>query len=167
MPGKMSPSDFAKASFRPERPVSFCPTSDTGWVSDCSKDVSIHDDPTFSETKTAVKNMFSHKRDQFDSLKTVLGAETALVKKSFVISAIGLVGAFVLICFCWLIINAAIGIGLDRAGMPLLGTTIILLVMNGIGLLFCVKAVLESYKHISLMPILNAVTGNAGKSQKE
>ena len=167
MPGKMSPSDFARASFRPERPVSFCPTSDTGWVSDCSKDVSIHDDPTFSETKAAIENMFAHKRDQFDSFKTVLGAETALVKKSFIITSVGLAGVFVLACFCWLIINAAIGIGLDRAGTPLWGTTLILLAINGVGIAVCAKAVKESYRHVSFMPIPQALTGHAGKSQKE
>ncbi|WP_133175121.1 hypothetical protein [Salinimonas sediminis] len=167
MPGKMSPTDFARASFRPERPVSFCPTSDTGWASDCSKDVTWQDDTTFSDAKTAFQDLFSHKKDQFHALQHVVAAETNLVKKSLIVSVVGLAGAFVLACFCWLIINATMGIALDRADVPLWLTMLILLGINAIGITICVKAVKESYRHISLMPIIRAATGEAGKSQKE
>lgn len=159
--------DFSTASFRPHGPVSLGPTRDSGWVLACVTEPSAYEDTTLSDTIDAFKEMFSAKRTQWTALSEVVAAETALAKKSLIVTCVGLGGAFVLSCICWVIINAAIGVALDRAGLHLLVTTLILLALNGAIIAICVKAVLEGYKRITVMPIWRAITGQAGVDQSQ
>lgn len=155
-------ADFTQASFRPHGPVSLRPTRDTGWALACVPEHSTAEDTTFHEAFEAYKHLFSAKKAQLAALSDVVSSETALVKKSAIVTAIGLGGAFVLSCICWIIINAAIGVALDRSGLHLAFTTLILLAMNGILIAFFAKMVLDTYRHISIRPVWKALTGHAG-----
>ena len=160
-------ADFTNASFRPHGPVSFRPTRDTDWAYACIHDHSDLEDTTFREAFDAYKDVVTIKKAQLAALSDVVNSETLLLKKSALVTAIGLGGAFVLSCICWIVINAAIGVALDRADVHLGLTTLALLALNGVMIAFFVRMVLTSYKHVTIGPLMSALLGEAGVTGPE
>ncbi len=140
----------------------YCPTSETGRASDCKEDTSIYDDASITRTIEAAKNAFELKKQEFEAVGEVIAAETALVKKSTVITVVSLAAAFIFSCFSWIVINITLAIGLVDAGMHYLTSGAVLLLLNMSVVIFALYVAKNTYKRISLRPVIEAIRGHAG-----
>ncbi len=151
--------DFRQAAFSPETENMYCPTSSTGRADACRAEKTPEDDTTVTDTIQAFKDTYAHKYNEMLALADVVAAESALVKKSAVVTAFSAGAAAVFGCFCWLILNVTLAIVCYQAGIHYLLITLGLLVINGgLGVL-AVKVARDAYQHISLMPVFNSLMG--------
>ncbi|MCU7555856.1 hypothetical protein OCL06_14795 [Alteromonas sp. ASW11-19] len=159
--------DFRQASFSPETENMYCPTSSTGRADACRAEKTPEDDTTVSDTIQAFKDTYAQKYDEMLALADVVAAESALVKKSAVVTGLSAGAAAVLGCFCWLIVNITLAIACYQAGIHyLLITTGLLLINGGLGV-FAVKVARDAYKHMSLMPVFNSLMGQIPNGKEE
>ncbi|GGW90054.1 hypothetical protein [Alteromonas halophila] len=144
-----------------------CPASDTGRAESCSEDKDQYDDASLDETIAAVKAALAHKQHEFFALSDVVAAETALVKKSLLVTAISTMAAFTFACCCWLAVNAALGVLLFHAGLGMLAISAALFVLNGLFAVFALHVARGAYRHITLMPMFQAMVGHAGLKRED
>lgn len=154
--------DFQQAKFTPETENLYCPTSPTGRAVTCEKDKDFQDEATLKETYQSVKDAIAQKEAQLDAMIDVVGAEANLVKKSTVITIVSLVATFTFACFCWLVVNGTLAVGLAQAGWHYLTIGFILLLINAIPAVIGFTVVQEAYPRISLRPAFDAMLGRAG-----
>lgn len=139
-----------------------CPSSDTGRAEDCSQTKDEYDDTSITETIASIKIAFAQKQKEFFALSDVVAAETELVKKSFLVTAMSTLAAFTCACFCWLIVNVAIGIALYFSDLGLLWICAVLLLINLLLAGFALKVAKDAYQHLTLMPTFEALVGQVG-----
>ncbi len=139
-----------------------CPSSESGRADDCSENKDEYDDASLSDTIESVKNAFAHKQKEFFALSDVVAAESDLVKKSFVVTAMSTLAAFTFACCCWLVVNMAIGIVLYKFGVGLLPISGVVLAINLALALFALKVAKDAYRHLTLMPTFEAMVGQVG-----
>ena len=144
-----------------------CPASETGRAEACSDDKDEYDDASISETIESVKSALAHKQSEFFALTDVVAAETDLVKKSFIVTAMSTLAAFTFACCCWLVINVALGTALFKLGMGILGISGIIFVLNLVLAGFALKIAKDAYSYITLMPMFEAMVGQAGLKRDE
>lgn len=144
-----------------------CPASETGRAEACSDEKDEYDDASFEETIASVKHALAHKQAEFFALTDVVAAETGLVKKSLIVTAISTLAAFTFACCCWLVVNIALGTALFKLGLGLLAISGIILIVNLVLAGVALKIAKDAYRHITLMPMFEAMVGHAGLKRDE
>ncbi|QJR82309.1 hypothetical protein CA267_016910 [Alteromonas pelagimontana] len=153
---------FHNAAYGSNETNPYCPASDTGRADSCADEKRPDDDATFKETLNAFKNVYAQKKAEVEALSEVMAAETELVKKSLVVTALSLLASFTFACCCWLVINVALGIALHHAGLHFAWSSLVLIIINGCLAAFAFTVAKNAYKHLTFMPIVRAFIGKAG-----
>ena len=143
------------------------PESSADRVGSCPDEKSLEDDATLRETIDALKMALAQKQQEFLALSDVVAAETSLVKKSLVVTALSTLAAFVFACFGWLVLNWAMAISLMDADFHYGFITLIVFVVN-IALSICAfKVAKDAYRHLTLMPVFRTLCGQIGFRKTE
>ena len=151
----------------PSNDDTYCPTSDTGRAADCSEENHYEDDASLDEAISAFQWAILQKQEEFFVLGDVVAAEVNVAKKSIIVTGLSTLAAFVFACFCWLIINIFMVVGLHHAGVHFAIIAAVALCLNGACAYFAFRIAKQTYRYISLMPALHALLGGAGIKREQ
>lgn len=111
-----------------------------------------HLDTTLEETLSSLRWLAMEKKEEYQALVELLGAEVNVAKKSALVSILATLAAFVFCCFCWLVINLFITVGLHKLDMHFAPIALIVFSLNAIFAGFGFAVARDTYRRISLMP---------------
>ena len=146
-----------RAAYGPDIRDPYCASSDSGHAEACRQDAT-DDAPSVKELLSAVEDAAQQKKQEWLTLADVVAAQTQVVKKSILVTVLATLAAFTFCCCAWLALNAALVIGLNQTGAPLILT---IGLSAGINLILAYggfRIAKSAYEHISFMDILRVVT---------
>lgn len=139
------------------------PASDTGRANS-----DYEQEPSIEEVLESAKFAFGQKQSEVAALSEWIGCEVSLAQKSLIIMSLATLGAFVFACFCWLVINLTIAIGLHKIGLHFSVIALVTFVLNLAAAFGAFRVARNAYQYVTLMPTLRVVLAQFGiKAQNE
>ena len=111
-------------------------------------------DTSFSDIISALKEVFSQRKEQGFAFLELTNSELMLVKKSFFITVFACLAAFAVGTVCWLILNIALGAILHNAGVHYVVVPLVLLILNSLAAFGLFKLAQNAFNYLSLSRLI-------------
>ncbi|MBU3023225.1 phage holin family protein [Aestuariibacter sp. A3R04] len=126
-----------------------------------------HLNTTVDETLSSLRWLAMEKQQEYLSLLELVSAEVRLAKKSALVTILATLTAFVFSCFCWLVINLFMAIGLHKLDMHFALISLIVFSINALFAVLGFTMAKKTYRRISLMPACRILLSAVGLSSQQ
>ena len=117
-------------------------------------------EPTVEEIVELATDALHAKQYEWSVKWAWVKAETRLVRKSILVTALATLAAFALACCCWLLVNISLAAALHHVAVPLVAIALGLLFINGALCWLAWRTASKALTLVSLSRIVEVLTGS-------